>query len=134
MGLPTCIAMHMDAQPGLRYRALNQRAQPLELHCGARVVVVPPHGEVELSAEEIASPQLLQLRHIAYLEILPAAAETPPVSQSKPQKQAKSSEGAEPAAQAPPPAKESARAAHAKRTQSKRKTASPSTESSNDTK
>ncbi len=64
----------MDAE---RYCITNQRAQPLELHLPGRVLIVGPHAQAELSAAELAEPQLQHLRRRRLLHVSPLA---PPVA------------------------------------------------------
>lgn len=56
-----------------RYRVINQRDQPTELHCGGRVVVLAARATVELSEREISEPQLAGLarRGLLSLHALP---------------------------------------------------------------
>ncbi len=56
---------------------LNRRQQPLELHCGREVVVVPPNGAVEVPASELDAPQIRVLRARRYVVVRAASQEGP---------------------------------------------------------
>lgn len=69
------------SDPALSHIVLNQRDQPVELHGAGGVVVVPPRGQVEVSADDVVSPQLQALVQRRVLVVRPApppAEETPP--------------------------------------------------------
>lgn len=48
----------MSDEAPRRYRIINQRSQPVELHCGHDVVVLPPLGEAEVDETARDSPQV----------------------------------------------------------------------------
>lgn len=52
-----------------RFRVINQRDQPVELHCGGRVVILASHAAAELSASEVSEPQLVGLERRGLLAI-----------------------------------------------------------------
>lgn len=52
-----------------RFRVINQRDQPVELHCGGRVVILASRAAAELSASEVSEPQLLGLERRGLLAI-----------------------------------------------------------------
>lgn len=64
-----------DSTPS--YIVLNQRDQPVELHLAGGVVVVPPRGQVELSADDVTSPQLqaLMQRRVFVVRLAPPPTE-----------------------------------------------------------
>lgn len=94
----------MDAE---RYCITNQRAQPLELHLPGRVLIVGPHAQAELSAAELAEPQLQHLRRRRLLHVAPLAPPVAPPSggETEPAEPAEPPETppAEPAAGEPEP-------------------------------
>ena len=51
------------------YQVFNNRSQPVELHCGRQVVVIPPHGQTELDGSILAAPQVLKLCEIGAITI-----------------------------------------------------------------
>ena len=57
----------------MRQRILNNRAQPVELHLTAGVVVIPPSGEVEVDVDEAGERHLDQLANDLLIAILPVA-------------------------------------------------------------
>ena len=60
----------------MRQRILNNRAQPVELHLTAGVVVIPPSGEVEVDVDEGGERHLDQLAADLRIAILPVAEES----------------------------------------------------------
>jgi hypothetical protein len=83
----------MKDEKGISYRVSNPRSQPVELHLGGRVLVVPPYGQAEVSQSEAAAPQLkLMARHgmVALASILPpASALEQPAPKEKPRSRKK---------------------------------------------
>jgi hypothetical protein len=73
-----------------KYRLINQRAQPLELHLPSRVVVIAPQTEIELSEAEASTPQITSLVKRRYISVraLQPTASTPP---EKPKRKRRSS-------------------------------------------
>ena len=61
----------MSEPPENRYRVINQRDQPVELHCGGQVVVLAARAIAELGDSEIAQPQLQGLARRGLLSIQP---------------------------------------------------------------
>ena len=51
----------------------NCRQQPIELHYGEQVVVLPPDGRLEISAEAAASAQVQALRRRRLISLRPVA-------------------------------------------------------------
>jgi comEA protein len=51
--------------------ARNLRDQPVELHLGGRVVVLPPHGEIGLSAADREAPLVRVLERRRALAVRP---------------------------------------------------------------
>ncbi len=45
------------------YQVFNNRSQPVELHFGQQVVVIPPNGMLELNDAALAAEQVQHLRH-----------------------------------------------------------------------
>ena len=67
--------------PERRVGVLNLRDQPLEIHRGGEVLLLPPHGVVEVDEEELRAPQLaaLVMRHLVQVVEPPLrAAPVPP--------------------------------------------------------
>ena len=52
----------MESEAGARHIAFNERDQPVELHLGHSVVIVPPRGRVEIAAADLAAPQVRSMR------------------------------------------------------------------------
>ena len=65
------------------YQVFNNRSQPVELHCGGEVVVIPPHGQEELAGSILAAPQVLKLREIGAITILEKEVESPGPAQAE---------------------------------------------------
>ncbi len=63
-----------------RFRVINQRDQPVELHCGGRVVILASRAAAELSGSEVSEPQLVGLERRGLLAI--RALPKPPEAQS----------------------------------------------------
>jgi hypothetical protein len=65
-----------------KYLVFNHRDQPVELHCGHRVVVLPPQGQAELDEAEQASPQVQVLRQRRSVTVRPVVV-APPAKPSR---------------------------------------------------
>jgi hypothetical protein len=50
---------------------LNERDQPVELHCADGVVVLPPRGEAELDRRDVESPHVQVLAHRRLISVRP---------------------------------------------------------------
>lgn len=61
-----------------RYRVINQRAQPVELHAGTRTVVVAPGAVAELAASEVATAQVQTLARRGLIDLRPVPEEPGP--------------------------------------------------------
>ena len=59
----------------MRQRILNNRAQPVELHLAAGVVVIPPSGEAEVDVDEAGERHLEHMANELRIAILPVAGE-----------------------------------------------------------
>lgn len=51
------------------HRVVNQRDQPVELHCGGRTVVLAPHATAELAASETDTAQVRTLARRGLIEL-----------------------------------------------------------------
>jgi hypothetical protein len=51
------------------YKIFNNRDQPVELHYGQQVVVVPPWGQVELEEAVVASRQVQALQSRGFISV-----------------------------------------------------------------
>ncbi|MFN3241081.1 MAG: hypothetical protein ACE37K_06155 [Planctomycetota bacterium] len=102
----------------VRFR--NMRRQPVELHCHDRVLVVPPLGEVELTDEQAAVPQiafLIRARHLSSMVASSTPPKKPPTSaQSTPGRAATKKPRNRRKAEASKPAKPNAKGSGRKKT------------------
>ena len=58
----------------MKYRVLNNRAQPVELHLGSGVVVIPALGETELDLDEAGDRHLEHMASQLRVTVLPCPA------------------------------------------------------------
>ncbi|HEY3079210.1 MAG TPA: hypothetical protein VGM69_04825 [Chloroflexota bacterium] len=61
----------MSEARAARVRVLNERDQPVELHCADGVVVLPPRGEAELDRRDVESPHVQVLAHRRLISVRP---------------------------------------------------------------
>ncbi len=57
------------------YRVFNNRSQPVELHFGQQVIVIPPNGMLELDETILAAEQVQRLHASGSITIHPVPAE-----------------------------------------------------------
>jgi hypothetical protein len=83
----------MKDEKEIRYQVINHRSQPTELHLGERVLVLPPHGQTEVTESEATVPQLklmVRRRLVSLVPILsPAPAQEQPAPKKKPRSRKK---------------------------------------------
>ena len=69
----------MPPQPHRQVVLLNRRQQPVEIHLGADVHVLPPGARIEITASALQLPQVQRLiAHKALSVAVPAAADEAP--------------------------------------------------------
>ena len=61
----------MNKQRVINYRVLNRRQQPVEMLCEDRVVILPPKGEVIMSANDQSLPQVQSLLKRRLISVIP---------------------------------------------------------------
>jgi hypothetical protein len=66
-----------------RQRVVNRRNQLLELHVGDQVLVLPPHGEVELPAADEIPAQVAELHRRLLVDLEPITREEAPAEKPK---------------------------------------------------
>lgn len=78
----------MTDETGNRCQVFNRRKQPVELHCGSNVLILPSMGMIELDSDHIETPQIKYLAGKRHIKIRPV--QTVETEAAKPEEKIKS--------------------------------------------